>query len=270
MKTLTPLVGLILIVSTFISCEKPKQSTPTNMPKLEICEFPTTNEQGRLTDTALPILSTPPCELCNRQPDTACMLVVFKSTQINSPYWNSGRPFTTYQVVFDTNQMKKMMYHTNNAYFRWRIKFTTDSTEFQNFVGYKEVVHVVSQNVRTDNQSSNNPLFNYPVGGVSYVGVLYDNEIHHSFVFADALYTTRNIIATIVHESGHSIGLSHQSLYSSTCSRINVYRPDCWMGNALSPYKGEWVTGPTQYGCDIIQNDTMILNSRLGKRYPNL
>jgi hypothetical protein len=266
------LLFVCFLIIVLISCNKTEQTTSnyTNY-KLEVCDFPNVKEQNKIIDTTFPPLSIlDSCELCNPQPDIAIMLVVFKSTRIQTPYWNSGRGFTTKQIVYDTNIMKKIVHHVNNSYFPWRVRFTLDSIEFSQFSGFKEIVHVTSNYVRTDNQSSDNLLFNAPVGGVSYVGVLYDNEIHHSFVFADVLGSIRNVVSTTVHESGHSIGLNHQSSWTSTCSFISTYRPNCWMGNSLSPYSGGWEDGPTPYGCNIIQSDTAILNFRLGRKYVNL
>ena len=71
------------------------------------------------------------------------------------------------------------------------------------------------------------------------------------------------------HESGHTVGLNHQSKYDSNCQLIQTYSTGDGinapvMGNSLYSNGGLWWVGSTPAGCNVIQNDDEILTNKLG------
>lgn len=65
----------------------------------------------------------------------------------------------------------------------------------------------------------------------------------------------------ICHELGHSLGLYHQSVYSTECVLKDELREGCIMGKYYG--NSSWVIGQSQLGCDSIQNDLQIISETL-------
>jgi hypothetical protein len=272
MKKLSLLVYLLIsiLILNYSCSKKTEQIQHFNQPILEICNIPITDDTLQGKNTFLYDIDSSefyPLVDLNSQYWLALVWVKITPTTITTPYWNQGRTFTTKQVLYDTNILKKFLYHCDRAYFYWRIKFTTDSLEYINFTGDKLIMHTVSNMVRTQNSSTDNVLFS-GAGGVAYVSSMFfpDPQIKDAFVFANLFYYYADIISIIIHETGHTVGLNHQKVFDTSCVRIQEYRPNCYMGNSLFPNRGGWIVGPS-ISCTIFQNDTFLLNNNIGKRY---
>lgn len=269
---LTKTILFILYFLSFIlfACNKQTQEIQqVNRPVLEICDIPISSDSSQGKSV---LLSVPddaefyPLVDLNSSYWNGLVWIKITPSTITTPYWNQGRTFTTKQVIDDPNILRKFIYHCDRAYFYWRIKFTSDSLEYVNYTGNKIIMHAVSYNVIT-NGAGENALFP-GAGGVAYVGSLFwsDPLLDDAFVFADLYFYNIDKISTIIHETGHTVGLRHQKVFDTLCSRIQEYRPNCYMGTSLYPYRGGWIIGPSQT-CTTIQNDTLILNNTLGRRY---
>lgn len=113
-------------------------------------------------------------------------------------------------------------------------------------------------------------IYSQPVAGVAYVGSMFWGDDTPCFVFTNRNYfdAKRNyIVAT--HEAGHTIGLSHQANWDANCNLLSSYRGCDYttmtapiMGNAVSCLPLWWV-GPTNTGCNNIQNDSLVMVSKL-------
>jgi hypothetical protein len=77
-----------------------------------------------------------------------------------------------------------------------------------------------------------------------------------AYVYSNKMTVPRTA-ATIIHEIGHTIGLRHQSEWSADCKLTSQYVWGAWMG--LSDSTGRWITGKTNEGCNVSQNDSLIL-----------
>jgi hypothetical protein len=204
----------------------------------------------------------------NRYSPIAMIYVEHRSTRIASPYWNGGVPFTTKQVVTDTNKLKLYINIVNNLYGLWKIEFTRDSVKYANFIGYKDKIHLVSYKILSDGATTESQLIGY-ASGVAFINGLYIEDLNDGFVFADVFPNTRakyrDIASIIAHETGHMIGLAHQSEYDANCVKLNEYKPNTIMGNPFYPYKNQWIIGTSGRGCTIIQDDTLKLLQLLGR-----
>ena len=260
------LIESIVLMIILFACSKEENEYGDIHPKLEICNIPVPDVHARIDSV---IVDTIPEIIqlvdLNSQWWTALVLVEYKSTHINNQYWNNGNPFTTIQVI-DSNICRRMIAKTQNFYWRWRIRFTMDHNEYDSFTGNKDIMHVVSNQVRTDGATSNNVLMSGG-SGVAYISSLFYTDINDGFVFANMLNSQRDLASTLTHETGHMIGLYHKSVYDANGVKTNEYRPNCTMGNSLSPYYWGWITGPTNYGVTIIQNDTLVLGENLGCKF---
>ena len=273
MKKILPFLLLL------VACTKEvKQESQAQIEyKPIICDIPLVPDslKGKsLNDTTLyPITGTTYGVEVNQPqgwlPPIAMIFVENRSTRISSPYWNGGVPFTTKQVVTDTNKLKLYVSFANHLYGSWRIEFTRDSARFADFVGYKDKIHLVSIKILSDGATTESQLIGY-ASGVAFINGLYSDQLNDGFVFADVFPNTRSkyrdIASIIAHESGHMIGLVHQSEYDANCAKINEYRPGTIMGNPFYPYANQWYVGPSARGCTIIQNDTANLTYYLGRK----
>ena len=78
------------------------------------------------------------------------------------------------------------------------------------------------------------------------------------------------------HESGHTLGLSHQSKYDDGCHLTATYNEGtgsgetAWapiMGNSYYRNMSGWNNGPTPYGCGSNQDNLSIITSQNGFGY---
>lgn len=114
-------------------------------------------------------------------------------------------------------------------------------------------------------------------GGIAYVGSFTWGDDTPCFVFSDRLGNSAKTIAECTsHESGHTLGLSHQSTYNSSCQLVEPYASGAgtgevgWapiMGNSYSKNMTGWEIGPTQYGCTTNQDNLFIITTQNGFSY---
>ncbi len=265
MKKILPFLLLLAACTKEVKQESQTQLKPI------ICDIPLVpnSEQEKSLDITFTMYDVEMQQPQGWLPPIGMIYVEHRSTRISSPYWNGGVPFTTKQVVTDTNKLKLYIYITNNIYSPWRIEFTNDSAKYANFTGYKDKIHLVSYKILSDGATTETQLIGY-ASGVAFINGLYSNQLNDGFVFADVFPNIRakyrDIASIIAHESGHMIGLYHQSEYDANCVKVNEYRPGTIMGNPFYPYQNKWYIGPSNRGCTIIQNDTANLTTLLGKK----
>jgi hypothetical protein len=119
----------------------------------------------------------------------------------------------------------------------------------------------------------------YPgVGGVTYTGSFTWGDDTPCFVFCDRLgpNNPKMVAECCTHESGHSLGLSHQAKYSSTCTLVTTYNDGVgsgeigWapvMGNSYYKNVSRWANGPTPSGCNTSQDNLAIITTNNGFTY---
>jgi hypothetical protein len=109
-------------------------------------------------------------------------------------------------------------------------------------------------------------------GGVAYIGSIEWGKDVSCFVFSKALaYKQKSIAETISHESGHTLGLYHQSRCDET-TFISEYNPGFGTGStSRAPIMGSsmarigyWWIGPNSFGCSSIQNDSILIRQKVG------
>jgi hypothetical protein len=116
------------------------------------------------------------------------------------------------------------------------------------------------------------------VGGVSYIGSFKWGDDTPAFVFSDRLgpNSPKMVAECCSHESGHAVGLSHQSKYDGTCNLTATYNDGAgtgeasWapiMGNSYYRNMSGWNNGPTPYGCSNTQDNLSIITSKNGFSY---
>lgn len=196
---------------------------------------------------------------------SATIYLDFDGEEINNVLWNSGKPFTAAASGLTDEQVKEIFNRVSEDYRPFDVNITTDENTFLNAPVNKRIRVVVT------------PTSSWfqGVGGVSYVGSFTWGDDTPGFVFCDRLgpNNTKEVAECCSHESGHSLGLSHQSKYDATCNLTAKYNDGVgegeigWapiMGNSYYRNMSGWNNGPTPYGCSNVQDNISIITTQNG------
>jgi hypothetical protein len=197
----------------------------------------------------------------------ATIFLDFDGQFVEGTSWNGGTPFYAASSGFSDDQITEVFNRVSEDYRPFNINITTDSSVFFS-APYDKRIRVIVTN--TSAWYSN-------VGGVSYTGSFTWGDDTPAFVFVDRLaYSTKNVAECCSHESGHTLGLSHQAKYNGSCTLIATYNDGVgtgeigWapvMGNSYGKNLSGWNNGPTPNGCTADQDNLSIITSRNGFGY---
>jgi hypothetical protein len=201
---------------------------------------------------------------------SATIFLDFDGHYVNSGAWNGGTPFACDAAALSNAQITEVFNRMAEDFRPFDINITTDSAVFIAAPYNKRMRIIVT------------PTSNwYPgVGGVAWVGSFVWGDDTPAFVFSDKLgpNNPKPIAEACSHESGHALGLSHQSKYDGVdCSNpIETYNSGkgngqaAWaplMGNSYGRNMTNWNNGPTPYGCNSVQDNLSIISSINGFGY---
>jgi len=197
----------------------------------------------------------------------ATIFLDFDGQFVEGTSWNGGIPFYATPSTFSDDQITEVFNRVSEDYRPFDINITTDSSVFFSAPYDKRIRVIVTT---TSSWYSN-------VGGVSYTGSFTWGDDTPAFVFVDKLaYSTKNVAECCSHESGHTLGLSHQAKYNGSCTLIATYNDGVgtgeigWapvMGNSYGKNLSGWNNGPTPNGCTADQDNLSIITSRNGFGY---
>jgi hypothetical protein len=198
---------------------------------------------------------------------TATIFLDFDGHTVQSASWNNGTRFTCAPSVMNAAQITEVFNRVSEDYRPFNINITTDSAKFLAAPLSKRVRIIVTPTSAW-----------YPgVGGISYIGSFTWGDDTPGFVFCDRLANDAKFVAECcTHESGHTVGLSHQSAYNSDCQMTEQYNQGTgvgetsWapvMGNSYYKNMTGWNDGPTPYGCSSTQDNLTIITSLNGFGY---
>jgi hypothetical protein len=213
-----------------------------------------------LNATCLPKLSSYPTA-------QATIFLDFDGQTVISSVWNNGNPLVCAASGMNDTQITEIFNRVSEDYRPFNINITTDSTVFLAASLTKRIRIIVT------------PTSGWytGVGGVSYTGSFTWGDDTPGFVFPDRLANSPKIIAECcTHESGHTVGLSHQSTYSNTCTLVATYNAGIgsgeigWapvMGNSYYKNLTGWNNGPTPNGCNAAQDNLSVITTQNGFTY---
>jgi hypothetical protein len=191
----------------------------------------------------------------------------FDGQTVSGTSWNGGATFYCAPAALTDAQITEIFNRVSEDYRPFNINITTDSTVF--------LAAPLTQRIRIIVTPTSSW---YPgVGGVSFTGSFVWGDDTPGFVFPDRLNNSPKIIAECcTHESGHTVGLSHQAKYNGTCTLVSTYNEGTgagetsWapvMGNSYYRNLSGWNNGPTPSGCTADQDNLSIITSRNGFTY---
>ena len=183
----------------------------------------------------------------------------FDGAAVQTPYWYGGNYFYCTPSGLSSIEINNILLEVQKDYKPFNVMVTTDSVMYNRTSSLRRQRVIVTQY---------NEWYSNQAGGVAYVESFYWGADAPAFVFSKLLgYSQKKIGEAISHEAGHTSGLYHQSLYDSTCAFKSEYNPG---SGAIAPImgvsytrEGIWWVGPNSFGCNSIQNDSLVLSSRL-------
>ena len=217
--------------------------------------------------------------LLNRFNATALMVLLALSAFAQIPKFNSNRPApATVYLDFDGQVVQGTAWNWDSTIhakpsglsevaiteifnrvqedFRiFNINITTDSSVYAKAPKAKRIRIIVTPTSHWYGRA----------GGISFVGSFTWGDGTPAWVFTDVLQNNPKYIGEACsHETGHTLGLQHQSTYNKACKLIHEYaegKGDGEIGWApimgVSYYKNvtTWTVGTNIEGCSVIQND---------------
>jgi hypothetical protein len=200
----------------------------------------------------------------------ATIFLDFDGHYVTSGIWNGGNAIDCATADLSDAQITEVFNRVAEDYRPFQINITTDSAYF--------ITAPVFNRIRVIITSTSSW---YPqVGGVAWIGSFVWGDDTPAFVFSDRLgpNNAKFIAECCSHEAGHTIGLSHQSKYDGIdCTNpLELYNSGAgagessWaplMGNGYGRNMTNWNNGPTQYGCNNVQDNLSIISSQNGIGY---
>jgi hypothetical protein len=191
----------------------------------------------------------------------------FDGQGVVSSVWNNGNPLNCAASGLNDTQVTDIFNRVAEHYRPFNLNITTDSTVFLAAPLTKRIRIIITPTSGW-----------YPgVGGVAYTTSFTWGDDTPAFVFPDRLAWSSKIIGECSsHESGHALGLTHQSTYNNSCSLVETYNSGTgtgetgWapiMGNSYYKNTSGWNNGPTPSGCTNNQDNLLILTTSNGFTY---
>ncbi|MEP7252708.1 MAG: zinc-dependent metalloprotease [Ginsengibacter sp.] len=210
---------------------------------------------------ALPLLNSLPSA-------QATVFLDFDGHYVSGSSWNGGNPLDCAPSGLSDVQITEVFNRVSEDFRPFNINITTDSLTF--------LAAPLTRRMRIIITPTSSWFPN--VGGVSYTGSFTWGDDTPGFVFSDKLgpYRPKMIAECCSHETGHTLGLSHQSKYSGTCTLLATYNDGLgtgetgWapvMGNSYYRNFSGWNNGPTPSGCTADQDNLSIITSFNGFTY---
>ncbi len=199
---------------------------------------------------------------------THTIFLDFDGHTVQSSSWNGGVRFTCATSGMSEAQITEIFNRVAEDYRPFNINITTDSTKFLSAPLTKRIRIIITPT----------SAWRPGVGGISYVGSFTWGDDTPGFVFCDRLgpNNPKYVAECVTHESGHTVGLSHQSTYDNSCNLVDTYNLGtgtgeiAWapvMGNSYYRNMTGWNNGPTPYGCTSTQDNLTIITSQNGFGY---
>lgn len=268
MKYLLPL-GLV----TLVACSKTadRQTSSVQEDKIQSCDFGI--KQFNLSKRA-PVnyneVATkrpkPPGGGTTPPPSNAGVILLdFNGHFVTGTMWNSsGIDFTCAPANLTAEDANIILQRVTNDYSPFNITVTTDEAVYNAANSLRRTRVVITESWEWYGQA----------GGAAYLNTFMTGTNTPCFVFSSLLgYNIKSIAEASSHESGHTLGLRHQSSYDANCVKISEYNSGQgsgeigWapiMGNSYSRNLSLWHKGPNSLGCNSIQDDVAIIANVVG------
>ena len=198
----------------------------------------------------------------------ATVYLDFDGYYVTSPDWNGGVPFQCDPSGMTDAQVTEVFNRVSEDFRPFNINITTDSNVFNAAPATQRTREVITPTSAW-----------YPgVGGISYVGSFTWGDETPSFIFCNLLGPNdpKMVAECCSHETGHTLGLYHQSTWDASCDLLAVYSLGDGSGEVgWAPIMGDsyyqnmtgWYNGLTPYACSLYQDNLSVISTQNGFTY---
>lgn len=215
--------------------------------------------------TAFTVPAAAQSPLLNSYPSaSATVFLDFDGQYVTGTSWNWGGPIAAQPSGFSDAAITEIFNRVAEDYRPFDLNITTDSTYFLNAPVNKRMRIIITPTSQWYGSA----------GGVSFVGSFSWGDNTPGWVFSALLGNNIKYVAeAISHETGHTLGLQHQSTFDASCHKTAEYSVGQGTGEiGWAPIMGAgyyqnlttWHVGPNTIGCNSIQNDFDIISTYNG------
>jgi hypothetical protein len=209
---------------------------------------------------------TPDAEKGPRNSSTTASVILldFDGQTVANTSWNFNRPIVCAPANLSSTDIENIVQRVGIDFSPFNIIVTTSETVYNSAPVTKRMRVIVTETWEWFGQA----------GGTSFVGSFTWGDNTPCFVFSSLLnYNVKNISEAASHETGHTLGLYHQSLYDAGCNKISEYNSGTGTGEiGWAPIMGVgyyrnltiWHNGPNAYGCSTMQDDISVIAAVTG------
>jgi prepilin-type processing-associated H-X9-DG protein len=194
---------------------------------------------------------------------SAAIFLDFDGHTVDGTSWNwSGSPIVCGVSGLSTAGITEIFNRVAEDYRPFNINITTDSTKFLSAPADQRMRVIIT---------TSSSWYGNTAGGVAFISSFTWGDDHPCFVFSALLgYNVKKISEAVSHESGHTLGLYHQSQYDGNCYKLTDYHAGLGTGEiGWAPIMGIgynqnftlWANGPNSFGCTSYQSDLDIITS---------
>lgn len=189
----------------------------------------------------------------------ATVFLDFDGHYVSGTVWNWAGPITAQPAALDANAITQIHERVAEDYRIFNLNITTDSAVYFAAPAKQRVRIIVT------------PTWEWYVkaGGVAFVGSFTWGDETPAWVFSGLLgNTVKKVAEAISHETGHTLGLQHQSTYDANCLKTAEYAAGQGTGEiSWAPIMGvgynknltTWNYGKNAVGCNVMQDDIEII-----------
>jgi len=191
----------------------------------------------------------------------ATIFLDFDGQTVTGTAYNGSGPIFAQPSELSTEAITEIFNRIAEDYRPFNLNITTDSTAY-----FKAPLTQRMRVIFTTTSSWTNAA-----GGISFVGSFTNGTETPAFVFNQLLGNGVKAVAEAAsHETGHTLGLQHQSIWSNNCKLISEYNGGQGEGEigwapimGVGYYKNltTWHVGTSRISCNYIQNDLDVIAS---------
>jgi hypothetical protein len=189
----------------------------------------------------------------------ATIYLDFNGQLIEGTIWNQRGTIHADSANLSSNDIREIFNRIADDYHPFNINITTDSAVFEKAPVMQRTRIIFTPTSRWYGNAA----------GAACIGSFSWGDDTPGWVFTSLLGDNPKFIAACAsHQIGHTLGLQHQSVYDSHCSKIADYNGGAGtLENGWAPIMGIgyyknctiWQTGPSAAGCDSLQSDIDII-----------